>query len=62
MSPWRQIESTAGASRLNTLQAGSTWFDLPPATASVIQFESADTSPVSATLQVEYASSFSSAT
>src|ERR1035437_1492153 len=54
--------SLIGSTRLNTLMPGASWFSLPPNQASIIQFSSADTTPGAASLNVQYASSYSSAT
>lgn len=51
--------SSVAASRLNTLQANSTWWALPPG-SNVIAFNSGDTSPAAGTLAVNYSSAYSS--
>jgi hypothetical protein len=50
--------SSIGSPRDNVVMTGTTWFNLPKASASMIEFTSADTSPVSGTLTVQSASAF----
>lgn len=50
--------SAQGSSRRSSLTNGSTWWNLPSASASTIQFTSQDTSPVTGTLSVLSASAY----
>ncbi|HWF25180.1 MAG TPA: hypothetical protein VG275_07025 [Solirubrobacteraceae bacterium] len=50
--------SSAGSPRRNALMAGTTWWNLPANSSSVIEFSSADTAPVSGTLTVQSASAY----
>ena len=53
--------SNIGASRLNTLQPGFSFFSLVPG-SNVVAFNSSDTTSVAATLALWYSSAYSSAT
>jgi hypothetical protein len=53
--------SGGAASRLYTLVQGSTWWALPPATASTLQFSTQDVVPVTGTCTVAYTSAYSAA-
>lgn len=65
-----QNGSTTPVSRLNVLGTSSSWWSLPPATGpnavnggvSTVQFNSQDTTAVAGTLEMQYASAYSSIT
>lgn len=52
--------TTVGVSRLYTLVAGSTWWNLPPGN-NIIQFSTSDSVPVAATLEVDWAPAYMAA-
>jgi hypothetical protein len=50
--------SSLGSSRRNALMTGVTWWNLPAASASSIEFTTSDTTPVAGTLTVQSASAY----
>jgi hypothetical protein len=50
--------STGGSSRRQTLAAGSSWFNFPGSTTSIVEFSTEDSSHVAATLTVNWADAY----